>query len=58
MSEKEKKYDPADKYCWGAGDLSVILTPEETKGLTNSEIVQLMDEKEKALEDSKKDSKE
>lgn len=58
MSKEKKKYDPADKYNWGAGDFSVILEPHETKGLTDKEIVQLMNERKKALEDSKSDTEE
>ncbi len=48
MSEKEEKYNPSDKYNWGAGDFSVILEPHETKGLTDEEISKLMDEREKS----------
>lgn len=58
MSKEKKKFYPADKYNWGAGDFSVILGPHETKGLTDKEIVQLMNERKKALEDSKSDTEE
>lgn len=50
MSDKKEKYDPHDKYNWGKGSFSVVLEPHETKGLTDQEILKLIDEREQAIE--------
>ena len=50
MSDKKEKYDPHDKYNWGKGSFSVVLEPHETKGLTDQEILKLIDEREQAKE--------
>ena len=58
MNEKDKKYNPSDKFNWGSGDFAVVLEPHETKGLSDREIVQLMDERERALKKSETDNEE
>ena len=35
MNEKDKKYNPSDKFNWGSGDFAVVLEPHETKGLSD-----------------------
>ncbi len=55
MSEKEKKYNPADKYNWSPDDFAVVLEPHETKGLTDEEILKLVDERMKSKKNTDSD---
>lgn len=54
--DRNDEYNPADKFNWGAGDLLFELSSDETKGLTDPEILRLLDERKKAREEKKHNS--